>query len=295
MRRPAGTCQQRISPGELCDPFGAHERSADGPRVFDSHLCRFPRRRGRTRHRRGAGCNHRRPRRTDGQRRRRPLGCGSSSCHRRSRCAQRRSQGGRRRRRAAGGHHASPGPADDFFHAAQPVERRHRQFWRRCPDERLCRHILNRQSRADGLSRRQRGRRAGRRISCRSHQAPWSGRCRLLCGECRNRADDRADQPAAPSADGRHDPGRISGRRDRHVARHDGSQCSPPGAAGRAFGIVSTGFNVGGIISPLLFGWIMDQNQPHWVFGASAVFMVGTVLLVLATERTGHGNKSSLR
>jgi MFS family permease len=70
---------------------------------------------------------------------------------------------------------------------------------------------------------------------------------------------------------------------------------APPGAAGRAFGIVSTGFNVGGIISPLLFGWIMDQNQPHWVFGASAVFMVGTVLLVLATERTGHGNKSSLR
>src|SRR5215218_4260902 len=33
---------------------------------------------------------------------------------------------------------------------------------------------------------------------------------------------------------------------------------APPGAAGRAFGIVSTGFNIGGIISPLLFGWIMD-------------------------------------
>jgi MFS family permease len=60
---------------------------------------------------------------------------------------------------------------------------------------------------------------------------------------------------------------------------------APPGAAGRAFGIVSTGFNVGGIISPLLFGWIMDQNSPHWVFGASVVFMVITVLLALATER----------
>jgi len=59
-----------------------------------------------------------------------------------------------------------------------------------------------------------------------------------------------------------------------------------PGAAGRAFGIVSTGFNLGGIISPLLFGWIMDQNQPHWVFGASVVFMVMTVALALATERT---------
>ena len=41
---------------------------------------------------------------------------------------------------------------------------------------------------------------------------------------------------------------------------------APPGAAGRAFGIVSTGFNFSGILSPLLFGWIMDQNMPHWVF-----------------------------
>jgi MFS family permease len=61
---------------------------------------------------------------------------------------------------------------------------------------------------------------------------------------------------------------------------------APPGAAGRAFGIVSTGFNLGGIFSPLLFGWIMDQNLPHWVFGASVVFMVLTVLLALATERS---------
>jgi MFS family permease len=60
---------------------------------------------------------------------------------------------------------------------------------------------------------------------------------------------------------------------------------APPGAAGRAFGIVSTGFNIGGIISPLLFGWIMDQDMPHWVFGASVVFMVLTVLLALVTDR----------
>jgi MFS family permease len=60
---------------------------------------------------------------------------------------------------------------------------------------------------------------------------------------------------------------------------------APPGAAGRAFGIVSTGFNFSGILSPLLFGWIMDQNMPHWVFGASAVFMTFTVLLALFTDR----------
>jgi sugar phosphate permease len=61
---------------------------------------------------------------------------------------------------------------------------------------------------------------------------------------------------------------------------------APAGAAGRAFGIVSTGFNLGGIVSPLLFGWIMDQNLPHGVFGASAVFMVLTVLLALVTDRS---------
>ena len=61
---------------------------------------------------------------------------------------------------------------------------------------------------------------------------------------------------------------------------------APPGAAGRAFGIVSTGFNFSGIISPLLFGWIMDRNLPHWVFGASVIFMILTVLLALVTDRS---------
>jgi MFS family permease len=60
---------------------------------------------------------------------------------------------------------------------------------------------------------------------------------------------------------------------------------APAGAAGRAFGIVSTGFNFSGIASPLLFGWIMDQNAPHWVFGLSALFMALTVLLAFFTDR----------
>jgi hypothetical protein len=29
----------------------------------------------------------------------------------------------------------------------------------------------------------------------------------------------------------------------------------------------------------------MDQSLPHWVFGASVVFMVLTVLLALVTDR----------
>jgi MFS family permease len=72
---------------------------------------------------------------------------------------------------------------------------------------------------------------------------------------------------------------------------------APRGAAGRAFGIVSTGFNLSGIFAPLLFGWIMDQNLPHWVFGASVVFMVLTVLLALVTDRKPQAaqNRSDAR
>jgi FSR family fosmidomycin resistance protein-like MFS transporter len=61
---------------------------------------------------------------------------------------------------------------------------------------------------------------------------------------------------------------------------------APAGAAGRAFGLVSTGFNIAGIISPLLFGWIMDANAPRWLFGASVIFMLLTILLTFFTERT---------
>jgi MFS family permease len=64
---------------------------------------------------------------------------------------------------------------------------------------------------------------------------------------------------------------------------------APAGAAGRAFGIVSTGFNFSGILAPLLYGFIMDQHMPQWVFGASVVFMLMTVLLALVTDRKAKG------
>jgi len=61
-------------------------------------------------------------------------------------------------------------------------------------------------------------------------------------------------------------------------------KAAPPGMVGRAFAIVSTGFNIGGIVGPLLFGWIMDNAAPRWVFGASAVFMAITALFGIASE-----------
>ncbi len=52
---------------------------------------------------------------------------------------------------------------------------------------------------------------------------------------------------------------------------------TPKGAFGKVFGFVSTGFSIGGVISPLLFGWVMDQGEPRAVF----LLVVAFTLLAL--------------
>jgi MFS family permease len=66
---------------------------------------------------------------------------------------------------------------------------------------------------------------------------------------------------------------------------------APPDAIGRAFGIVSVGLSAGGMIGPMLFGWIMDRGAPRWVFGASVVFMILTVALALIGDRRALGRR----
>ena len=56
---------------------------------------------------------------------------------------------------------------------------------------------------------------------------------------------------------------------------------APPGTAGRVFGIVTTGFNIGSAIGPMLAGWLMDRGEPRWVFYSSVCFMALTVLMIL--------------
>jgi MFS family permease len=60
---------------------------------------------------------------------------------------------------------------------------------------------------------------------------------------------------------------------------------APPGMAGRVFGIVTTGFNIGGTIGPMLGGWFMDHGQPRWIFYSSVCFMMATVLMVMVGDR----------
>ena len=56
---------------------------------------------------------------------------------------------------------------------------------------------------------------------------------------------------------------------------------TPPGEVGKVFGFVSTGYNIGGILGPPLFGYLLDHYAPQtlfWVVGSAALMTTGTVL-----------------
>ena len=57
---------------------------------------------------------------------------------------------------------------------------------------------------------------------------------------------------------------------------------TPPGSFGKVFGFVTTGFNIGGIVSPLIFGAIMDHGSPRLVFLLVAAFSLIAVVTVVA-------------
>jgi MFS family permease len=60
---------------------------------------------------------------------------------------------------------------------------------------------------------------------------------------------------------------------------------TPAGATGRVFAFVMTGLNVGGAITPVLFGLLLDHGAPQMVFllmAAFAIAVTGIVVLVQA-------------
>lgn len=67
---------------------------------------------------------------------------------------------------------------------------------------------------------------------------------------------------------------------------------TPPGAMGKVFGFVSTGFSIGGIVSPLLFGYLLDSGHPSLVFEVVAGFMfisLVTVFTAVGRPRSAEG------
>jgi predicted MFS family arabinose efflux permease len=56
---------------------------------------------------------------------------------------------------------------------------------------------------------------------------------------------------------------------------------TPPGAAGRVFGFVYSGLDVGSLATPVFYGWMLDHGLPSGVFYTAAGFTGLAMLTVL--------------
>jgi MFS family permease len=60
---------------------------------------------------------------------------------------------------------------------------------------------------------------------------------------------------------------------------------TPPGAFGTVFGFVTNGFNVAGIVAPLIFGALMDHGEPRAVFILIGTCSLAAVVTVMSAPR----------
>ena len=65
-------------------------------------------------------------------------------------------------------------------------------------------------------------------------------------------------------------------------------RATPAGATGRVFGFVYSGLDIGGTITPVLFGAFMDLGRPHWLYHTVALLIFAAICSVLVVrQRTG--------
>ena len=57
---------------------------------------------------------------------------------------------------------------------------------------------------------------------------------------------------------------------------------TPAGSFGKVFGFVTTGLNLGGMVAPLTYGWLMDHGQPQTIY----TIVIAFILLALVTVIT---------
>ena len=61
---------------------------------------------------------------------------------------------------------------------------------------------------------------------------------------------------------------------------------TPPGAAGRVFGFVYSGLDVGSLATPVFYGWMLDHGLPHAVFYTVFAFTFASMIVVLLVRVT---------
>jgi MFS family permease len=69
---------------------------------------------------------------------------------------------------------------------------------------------------------------------------------------------------------------------------------TPPGSFGKVFGFVTTGFNLGGMVAPLTYAWLMDHGRPQVIYIIVVVFIL-LALVTCMTRRKPEGVPSWTR
>jgi MFS family permease len=69
---------------------------------------------------------------------------------------------------------------------------------------------------------------------------------------------------------------------------------TPPGSFGKVFGFVTTGFNLGGMVAPLAYAWLMDHGQPRMIYLIVVLFIL-LALVTCMTRRKPEGAPSWTR
>lgn len=59
----------------------------------------------------------------------------------------------------------------------------------------------------------------------------------------------------------------------------------PVGASGKVYGFVYSGLDVGSLLGPMVFGWMLDHDRPRAVFAGVAVLLLVTILTVVQVRR----------
>jgi len=62
-------------------------------------------------------------------------------------------------------------------------------------------------------------------------------------------------------------------------------EVTPPGAFGKVFGFVTNGFNISGMLSPLICGALMDRGEPRLLFLVLAATAALAVMTVVSMPR----------
>ncbi len=70
---------------------------------------------------------------------------------------------------------------------------------------------------------------------------------------------------------------------------------TPEGSMGKVFGFVSTGLNLGGAVTPVFFGWLMDQGEPRLLFWFAPIFMLLATVTVLAARYAQPRAEAAMR